>query len=688
MSRQKVFALTASATILAALLAGCGAGTKEGGQVVSEVDLQNAAKLGNSNCLQCHSAGKDLTMLADNRTIGAAYTDSVHLNTGPTSHSPICEDCHGGGQYHYGLGPLAYPVPDYNRCETCHHQPYFQDPALFAQTAHANTNYTPDRYFLQGGVGTDTAANVDGSLIPGITKNQRIEECSACHNSNQGFVYDSTGNLMKPDPTNMPNPTVSCASCHDAHQVAKPYTTTDTNRTVNYPIFRKMKVASSGAVDLNNGTWTRFSIYTTSGTGLWLNTEGVCAACHTTGTYKNSGAATHQQDVYTQWSNSAHADRTAAAFAQFADQGGHGTVFPVDMANPASTNYLCFHCHNGIGSIDWQNNVQGTSQASVVFGAEPVTCITCHDPHRNNYPGASNNVRIPAMMTIYSGAHLKFNSNTKFLDNNVSLPAPTNSSSCIFCHQGRESGLTVFYNSGWNNTPTANAKIVNSHYLPAGALLFGANGYEYSGKFYSDATDSANATHASSSANCTGCHMANATSTAGGHSWVPNLATCNACHGATGQPISDLASFRLSSDQTNYSGDSNGTTQGLAQAITSLEQQLQTALGNAGYYYNPAIYPYLFSNPGYTVGITAAVPPKVAKAFFNLNFVVKQVPSDAIPSQIGVPNTAAAAHNAKYAIQLLLDSYQDLTGGYPTGATRPDGVRAAADYANIKPAHP
>ena len=52
-------------------------------------------------------------------------------------------------------------------------------------------------------------------------------------------------------------------------------------------------------------------------------------------------------------------------------------------SNQGNNNYACFKCHNGIGSIAYQKNIQGTPAAPVIFGDASATCITCHDPHEN-----------------------------------------------------------------------------------------------------------------------------------------------------------------------------------------------------------------------------------------------------------------------------------------------------------------
>src|SRR5665647_1559345 len=90
-----------------ALVAGCGTSNKEGNLTVG-----NVAKVDESLCAQCHgSAREKLT----GRLIYEDYKDSVHaLN------SVGCQDCHGGGAQHNGVGPIPFPKPGAEQCRTCH----------------------------------------------------------------------------------------------------------------------------------------------------------------------------------------------------------------------------------------------------------------------------------------------------------------------------------------------------------------------------------------------------------------------------------------------------------------------------------------------------------------------------------------------------------------------------------------
>ncbi len=374
-----------SAVVLLLLVSGCGSSNKEGGPVVTQTDLVNAVHLGDLNCLQCHNAGKDLTMNndLDTRTIGAVWQNSLHngdINGIETVH---CEDCHGGGQFHWGTGPLAHPVPFADVCLQCHGGTTaaalgLSDKTSFLGTGHANGNSIPDSKFSQ--------------IATPVSSGQHIEECSVCHNSNQRFVFDTSGNLLKPDPSNLPTPQVACASCHDAHQpglTANVLPRVDGSTSVDYQILRKVQVNANGANDANAGAWIRPIIFWNHSTmgqttrigdatvltplvggpldangKRELSVERLCASCHTVGTYKNSGGATHQPDTYSQWKNSAHGTRSDAPWAQFSadpqaynpafkNLSSHTTTYPVDMSKTSASNYACFKCHNGLGSINW-----------------------------------------------------------------------------------------------------------------------------------------------------------------------------------------------------------------------------------------------------------------------------------------------------------------------------------------------
>ncbi|MFI5294533.1 MAG: hypothetical protein ACHQ0Y_05850 [Thermodesulfovibrionales bacterium] len=733
--------VTGSLFLLMALFAlnGCGSGHHEG----VESPLGSATKVGSESCTNtCHADTKDIT----GNKIAAVWAATTHTTSGGVQ----CEDCHGPASLHWGVGPILFPDPQAAQCNVCHGKTGFD------ATAHANAHipggfFGPDSFFFQGDAGTGPAdiRGVPEFLPDGITpvtKAQHIQECSACHNPNERFTFNIDGTLTKPDPNNMPNPVVSCASCHDAHQPEQRVAIAQ-RASVQVPIFRKFFVNATGeqsfvadpstgkesatatssqlaaslfqpngAVQLNGSV----DMTKVIGTNNELNIQRLCASCHTVGKYLYSQTATHQNDTYTQWANSAHGTMSDPAFAEFSANppayinpftgtpyaaGGHQSLWPYDMAfsggasfngpgkvgATASTsqnagfggtndNFACYRCHNGVASIAFQLNIQGTPAAPVIFGDEAVVCITCHDPHQN-YPGQTLNVRQPVMMTNYSSTSITIQGNV-FLDNTpVPLDKTGNGTICIFCHQGRESGLTL-YATKLAAGKKITGNFFNPHYLGTAAMIWGVNAYEYAGQLYS-----ANVAH--QGANCPTCHMNNPTADNlnGGHTWTPNVASCNvsSCHGSFGAVSAkaasqspDVATYRASFDTNNYTGDANGASLSIANSIRVLQQKVIAVLNTKGIFYNDLVYPYFFSDAASTTAFTAWTPATY-KAAFNISFAVKGLPS-AATSQANVPNNSAAVHDYKYIIQVLQDGYADLTGAPLAGAFRPAGTRPATVY--------
>ncbi len=736
---------------LAALLAGCWGSDKSTSLEVAVAT--QPARVGSSQCTNtCHAATRDIL----GQPIATTWNAALHT----TASNVQCEDCHGGGGNHWGVGPIPYPNPSGPTCNVCHGF------TGFAATAHGNPNGLPAAEFFQATVGDGSGQAKDNGIpvvkadnTTPVTIGEHIEECSRCHNPNQRFEFGTGNVLVKPNPDALTTPSVTCGSCHNGHDTYQEATIVPRTTPVKYPNFRPYFVDNNLASATfgaqvnsgdNNGATVTASIYqpngaVTPGTGVVnyarvvggnneINPERLCASCHTKGKYKytkfnTSGqddSDTHQTNVFSQYRESGHGDRTAPAFGEFSANPGfynatfdnsHRTTYPIDMALIASANFSaagpanlthnagvnnnpCFKCHNGLASLPYQDNVEGTSAAPVVFGDVTVTCLTCHNPH-TDVTGQTKNTRKPVVMTEYSvrGGYSATNvgrvgsfSGNVFLDN-TSVPSATgNATICVFCHQGRESGLTLFkIRLAADNTLAGS--FLNEHYLGTGAMLWARNAFEYGGKLYGQNT-------AHQATNCIGCHMPENPSgrdDIGGHSWrifseadnVVNNTSCNvaACHnGRVPGTRAGLFSFRDSVFDPANDYDGNGVVEGIPEEIEGLETLLISLLDNNGITYSDTTYPYFFIK-GTASSFSAWTLPTL-KAAYNIQYVIKGLPSSPV-SQIGQPNPSAATHNFRYNIELLVDSYTDLYSNtvnpnpalpLPTALFRPVGTRAATNY--------
>jgi hypothetical protein len=464
---------------------------------------------------------------------------------------------------------------------------------------------------------------------------------------------------------------------------------------------------------------------------MYTNTESLCASCHTKGNHKYTRwgrkpdgslvdlSMTHNADVMTQYLTSGHANRMAPPFEEFSARSygsTHQPTYPFDMSIPGTggvgslrnrgnttfelvstpdpntvylvtggnttqpvliNNYVCNQCHHGLGSIDYQEDKQGTEEARVLWGDATVTCITCHDPHEDKSKNGKL-IRIPKKLS-YNSRFVDPNKNPRggidrFMDGSEIPEAVGDGKICLFCHQGRESGLTVYMAikaANPNLDPYANpdqtisssgVSFVNPHYLDGGAILWSKNAWEYffggSPQMYS----SGNLAH--QSLNCMGCHMgeANEANTEGGHTFRPRIETCQGCHG----PVQHFTDVRASADY-----DGNGLVEtvfkelGTINPDTGLFGQLKAVLESKGIYYNPDVYPYFFTASGAQF---RAWTPNTLSAAFNLAYAYKA-------------GGAVYAHNAKYIVQILQDSLRAL-GVVPSGV-RPLGERPATDYRTV-----
>ncbi len=306
--------------------------------------------------------------------------------------------------------------------------------------------------------------------------------------------------------------------------------------------------------------------------------------------------------------------------------------------------YGCAKCHSANGLPEFLKNGgsvavtgNGTVVTAGVGAAEPSNgfkCSTCHN--EADWPNRYAVTAVP----FPSGKSITFSKP----DAEGKL-APNDANLCLECHQGRESTASV--NNALRgrelDTVDAGVRFKNIHYFAAGATLFGndAQGaYQYEGMTYAGKHG-----HVENGFTCKSCHDV--------HELEVKLEACAQCHGTE-----DAKAIRYG-DPVDYDGDGD-TAEGVAGEIATLTDALYAELQKyaeahgGAITYNPAAYPYFFGADGKGY---AAWTPRLLKAAFNYQYIQK--------------DPGAFAHNAKYIIQILIDSIADL-GGDVSAYTRPE----------------
>lgn len=354
-----------------------------------------------------------------------------------------------------------------------------------------------------------------------------------------------------------------------------------------------------------------------------------------------------------QWQGSAHA---AYATEPFRHWDGDGAI-------PTS----CARCHSQYGFRDYLGD--DGSAAFVVDAAAPlgsvVDCMTCHNAAASTL----------SQVTFPSG---------------VTLTGLGPEAKCMTCHQGREAKDTVDARiaTARTNYETANGAgsftddvkaaglgFVNIHYFAAGATLNA--GRVRGGYQYDLAPDGLTAKvydyrfrHVPGLDTCVGCHDQ--------HTLQLKVDACATCHtqvaGATyAEKVASLRAIRMASSKAiDYDGDGI-LAEGISAEIDTLRDALGAAMraytadqGLAQICYSGTAYPYFFED---TDGSGLTCDAGETTSFKDWTARLERA---AYNYQVSLKDPGAFAHNAKYLIELLFDSIENVNAGIAVAANRVD----------------
>ena len=304
MRKNKYLALVIASVFLATLW-GCGSNMDSGGdQTGAGTTVADAALLGITNCATCHNQGTGVTddwlssvhgneeaapnsasatctpchdRTGDGLLMSAAFAGEANRNV------VSCEACHGGGQFHLGVGPLPYPVPGPEQCGQCHGT----EQALFHST-------TADRLIHDTHFDNPATADIEGYVV----KTADQKGCQVCHFNGHNPTLDINDAWAR--------------SAHGGHLL----TIKDAAATT------EARVAAA-VTDADAPGWVHYNWDQTTGTG----NRATCQRCHT-----STGIANYLTDPTTY--NPANNDFS------------HLSGWTAATGSPQNEMLYCWGCHS------------------------------------------------------------------------------------------------------------------------------------------------------------------------------------------------------------------------------------------------------------------------------------------------------------------------------------------------------
>ena len=325
------------------------------------------------------------------------------------------------------------------------------------------------------------------------------------------------------------------------------------------------------------------------------------------------------------WTDSGHADRESESFVHW------------DEDEPPEVPTNCAKCHSAYGYLDYLGEDGSTEQvvdAAATIGSV-VNCYVCHNPTASE-------------------------KDTAYYPSGAVIDGMGQNSTCAECHQGTRSGLDVVAAIEGLPEDEVNEELgfINVHYKIAGATRYGTEaqpGYEYPNNDYVGFYE-----HVDDYQQCTDCHDA--------HSLEIEYEECSACH-------SEVNPRSIRIDSTDYDGDGD-ITEGIYGEISTIHDMLLDAIqtyatevaGESILYASQFPYWFIDTNGnGEADDGEVAFPnqyaswtPRLVRATYNHHMVYE--------------DPGGFMHNAKYMIQIMYDTLEDLSEIVPvdmSGLERP-----------------